>query len=43
MPRPDFDVPTTIARLGGSLWAVNARFDTPPTAETEYWLTRVRP
>ena len=38
---PDFDVPTTIARVGGSLWAVNARFGTPATPETEYWLTRV--
>jgi streptogramin lyase len=40
---PDFDVPTTIARVGGSLWAVNARFGTPATPETEYWLTRVQP
>jgi streptogramin lyase len=40
---PDFDVPTTIARVGGSLWAVNARFNTEPTPETPYWLTRVQP
>ena len=39
---PDFDVPTTIARLGSSLYAVNARFDTPPTPDTEYSVTRVR-
>jgi sugar lactone lactonase YvrE len=38
---PDFDVPTTIARQGGDLWAVNARFGTTPTPDTEYWLTRV--
>jgi sugar lactone lactonase YvrE len=37
-----FDVPTTIAGIGRSLYAVNARFDTPPTPETEYWVTRVR-
>jgi sugar lactone lactonase YvrE len=39
---PDFDVPTTIARLGRSLYAANARFDTPPMPDTEYWVTRVR-
>jgi sugar lactone lactonase YvrE len=38
----DFDVPTTIARHGKSLYAVNARFTTPPTPETDYWITRVR-
>lgn len=37
----DFDVPTTIARHGRSLYAANARFGTPPGAETEYWVTRV--
>jgi hypothetical protein len=37
----DFDVPTTIAFAGGSLWAVNARFGTPPTPDTPYWITRV--
>ena len=37
-----FDVPTTIARAGGSLYVANARFNTEPTPETEYWLTRVR-
>jgi sugar lactone lactonase YvrE len=40
---PEFDVPTTVARLGGSLWVVNARFNTDPTPGTAYWLTRVRP
>lgn len=33
---PAFDVPTTIAEFGHSLYAVNARFGTPPTPETEY-------
>jgi hypothetical protein len=37
----DFDVPTTAARIGGSLWAVNARFGTDPTPDTAYWITRV--
>jgi hypothetical protein len=38
---PDFDIPTTIAEGGGFLWAVNARFTTPPTPETEYQVVRV--
>ena len=38
---PDFDVPTTVARKRGSLYLPNARFTTPPTPETEYWVTRV--
>jgi sugar lactone lactonase YvrE len=33
---PDFDVPTTIARQGSRLYAVNARFNTTPTPQTEY-------
>lgn len=37
-----FDVPTTIAALRGSLYAVNARFGTDATPQTEYWVTRVR-
>ena len=37
----DFDVPTTVAQLGDDLWAVNARFGTDATPETEYWMTRV--
>ena len=35
------DFPTTVAFAGGSLWAANARFTTPPTPETPYWVTRV--
>jgi sugar lactone lactonase YvrE len=38
---PDFRVPTTIARFGNALYAVNARFGTPPTPETEYEVVRV--
>jgi sugar lactone lactonase YvrE len=36
----DFDVPTTIGELGDRLYAVNARFTTPPTADTAYWLAQ---
>jgi hypothetical protein len=39
---PDFDVPTTIAERGDRLYAVNARFSTPPTPDTEYWLAQFR-
>ena len=38
---PDFDIPTTIAKEGGFLWAVNARFSTPPTPDTEYDVVKV--
>jgi sugar lactone lactonase YvrE len=37
----DFDVPTTVAEVRGALYAVNARFGTPPTPETEYDVVRV--
>ena len=37
----DFSVPTTATRAAGDLWAVNARFGTPVTATTPYWITRV--
>jgi len=36
-----FQVPTTIARFGDSLYAVNARFGTPATPDTEYEVVRV--
>jgi len=36
----DFDVPTTVAVLGSSLYAVNAKFGTPPTG-TPYEIVRV--
>ena len=38
---PLFDVPTTIARFGNALYAVNARFTTPPMPDTEYDVIRV--
>jgi len=38
---PDFDVPTTIAQHGSRLYAVNARFNTPPTPTTEYEIVLV--
>ena len=37
----DFSVPTTVAEHGTSLYAVNARFGTPPTPTTDYWITKV--
>ena len=39
---PDFDVPTTIDEFGHRLYAVNARFTTPPMADTDYWLAQFR-
>ena len=38
---PDFQVPTTVAKFGNSLYAVNARFGTPPTPDTTYTVVRV--
>jgi sugar lactone lactonase YvrE len=35
------DVPTTIAEFGNALYAVNARFTTPPEPTTKYWVTRL--
>jgi len=37
----DFDFPTTVAAFGKSLYLPNARFTTPPTPTTEYWITRI--
>lgn len=37
-----FDVPTTLARLGSALYAVNARFGTAPTPGTTYDVVRFR-
>jgi sugar lactone lactonase YvrE len=37
-----FDTPTTIAFQRGRLWAANARFSTPPAADTAYWITGLR-
>ncbi len=38
---PRFDIPTTVAERGKYLFLVNARFSTPPTLDTPYWITRV--
>jgi hypothetical protein len=38
---PTFDVPTTVALARHSLFVINARFNTPPTPDTPYWITRV--
>lgn len=34
-------VATTIARSDGDLYLPNARFTTPPTPDTEYWVTGI--
>lgn len=36
-----FDVPTTITRAAGRLWAVNARFESAPPGDDRFWITRV--
>ena len=38
---PTFDVPTTGALARHSLFVINARFNTPPTPDTTYSITRV--
>ena len=40
-PGATFDIPTTVTFAAGRLWAVNARFTTPPTPDTPYWVTRI--
>jgi hypothetical protein len=37
----EFDVPTTVTGFGNALYAVNARFGTPPTPDTEYDVVRL--
>jgi len=39
---PRLDIPTTVAGFGASLYVVNSRFTTPPTADTEYTVVKVR-
>jgi hypothetical protein len=41
LTRSGLDVPTTAAVARHALWTVNARFNTPPTATTRYWITRL--
>lgn len=37
----NLDVPTTATFALDRLWVVNARFNTPPTSTTPYWITRL--
>jgi hypothetical protein len=39
---PGLDIPTTATVAAGRLWVVNARFNTPPSPSTEYWITQLR-
>jgi len=39
---PDFSGPTTIDEFGNRIYAVNGRFNVPPTPSTPYWVTQVR-
>jgi sugar lactone lactonase YvrE len=43
LTHPEFDVPTTVTSSDGALYAVNARFGTEPTPDTEYAIVRVTP
>jgi hypothetical protein len=38
---PGLEQPTGVTTTVGALWAVNARFATPPSATSEYWITRL--
>jgi sugar lactone lactonase YvrE len=38
---PSLESPSTAARFGNSLYLVNARFEVPPSPDTEYWVTKV--
>jgi hypothetical protein len=40
-PLIGLSVPTTAAWVGGALYVVNARFGTPVTPTTPYWITRL--
>jgi hypothetical protein len=37
----DFDIPTTVTEFGSRLYAVNARFTTPPAPNTIYDVVQV--
>jgi hypothetical protein len=39
---PDLDDPTTIDEHGSRLYAVNARFSTPPGPDVPYWVTKLK-
>jgi sugar lactone lactonase YvrE len=38
---PAFDVPTTMTRFGNRFYLVNARFNTPQTPDTAFWITAI--
>jgi sugar lactone lactonase YvrE len=38
----NFDILSTVAEAGDTLYLVNARFTTPPTPDTEYWIAPIR-
>jgi len=38
----DLDDPTTIDEHGSRLYAVNARFSTPPGPDVPYWVTKLK-
>jgi sugar lactone lactonase YvrE len=42
MTHPAFDVPTTVTEFGSRLYAVNARFSTPPTPTTTYSVVQIQ-
>ncbi len=42
LTNPNFDVPTTVAKLGKWLYLPNARFSTTPTPDTTYTVNRVK-
>jgi hypothetical protein len=37
----DFDLATTVAAFGNSLYLPDARFGIPDAATAEYWITRI--
>ena len=41
LPSAAFAVPTTVARVGKSLYQPNARFGNPDPANAEFWATRI--
>jgi hypothetical protein len=41
LPTAGLDIPTTAAWQAGSLYVSNARFTTPVTPDTPYWVTRL--
>jgi outer membrane protein assembly factor BamB len=42
LTHPSLDIPTTVADVGRRLYIPNARFTTPATPATDYWVTQLR-